>query len=310
MTVMADRGFSSEQQAEHLPVMVEEVLEYLAPKPLETLFDGTLGLCGHSLAVAQVVGTGFRLYATDWDGTMLARAEEILKQEGILATLWNEDYKLAAELLEESGVQPDLILLDLGVCSLHLDEADRGFSFQADAPLDMRMNRRDLEPAAALLNRWSAIQIQEVLSEYGGERFARRIAEEIVSRRKVQPLKTTGDLVDCVLAAVPMKFRDKRIHPATRTFQAVRIAVNHELDDLEEAIAALARRLNEGGRMVVLSYHSGEDAPVKRAFRDLGETGEFELLTKKPVTPTEQEKSANPRSRSAKLRAIRRRTAN
>ncbi|MFI5386468.1 MAG: 16S rRNA (cytosine(1402)-N(4))-methyltransferase RsmH, partial [Fimbriimonadales bacterium] len=173
---------------------------------------------------------------------------------------------------------------------------------------DMRMDRSKGEPASALLNRWSLQQIERALWDYGDERWARNIARKIVERRKDKPLRTTGDLVDSVLAAIPAGARDKRIHPATRSFQAIRIVVNGELEGLGEALESSASCLSAGGVLAVLSYHSGEDRIVKTAFRDLVRAGEFEELTRKPMTPTQEEVARNPRSRSAKLRAIRRKT--
>jgi 16S rRNA (cytosine1402-N4)-methyltransferase len=188
----------------------------------------------------------------------------------------------------------------------HFEAAERGFSFQADAPLDMRMDRSSKETAAAWLNRATHGEIAKALREFGGERFAGKIAAEIVSRRKQGRMKRTGDLVEAVLAAIPPKARDKRIHPATRTFQAVRIRVNGELEELEQAIIAISDKLKEGGRLAALSYHSGEDGCTKRAMKQLAESRKFQILTKKPIVPSDAERRDNPSSRSAKLRGIER----
>jgi 16S rRNA (cytosine1402-N4)-methyltransferase len=199
----------------------------------------------------------------------------------------------------------DGILLDLGLNSAQIDDPERGIAFKFEGMLDMRMDKSSGEPAASLLNRMSLDQLERVLWENGDERWARAIARKIVERRKVAPLKTTQDLVDCVLAAIPVKARDKRIHPATRTFMAIRLEVSGELEGLKEAIEEIANCLADGGVLVVLSYHSGEDRAVKQAMREL-RSGGYEEMFRKPAVPTQEEISRNPRSRSAKLRAVRR----
>jgi 16S rRNA (cytosine1402-N4)-methyltransferase len=195
--------------------------------------------------------------------------------------------------------------MDLGLNSAQVDDRERGFSFRDDGPLDMRMDRSKGEPASALLNRLSQFEIENMLFTFGDERWARAIAKVIVERRKTQPLSTTKDLVDAVLAAVPAGAREKRIHPATRVFQSVRIAVNRELEGLREAVLDAAESLARGGVIAVLSYHAGEDRIIKTAFRQLAEAG-FEELYRKPLVPTAAETDRNRRSRSAKLRALRR----
>jgi 16S rRNA (cytosine1402-N4)-methyltransferase len=202
-------------------------------------------------------------------------------------------------------LKADGILMDLGLNSAQIADPSRGIAFREDGPLDMRMDRSAGEPASALLNRLSPDEIETILWNFGDERWARAIAKAIVARRKQAPLRTTADLVDVINAAVPAGARDKRIHPATRTFQAVRIAVNRELEDLDEAVTDAAMCLAPGGTLAVLSYHSGEDRQVKHAFRALaGE--EFEEVLRKPQEPTTEEVLRNPRSRSAKLRLLRR----
>jgi 16S rRNA (cytosine1402-N4)-methyltransferase len=225
---------------------------------------------------------------------------------------YHADYRELPEKLafacREAGRNPvaDAVLLDLGLSNVHLEDPSYGISFLREGPLDMRMNRESGEPASAWLNRASTKEIEDVIFTYGDERWARRIAQVIVERRKTRPLRTTTDLVECVNAAIPAAKRDKRIHPATRTFQAVRIHSNKELDELENALKRIADVLKKGGVLCVLSYHSGEDRAVKHAFRELGRTGEFEEVTKKPVLPSEAEVTSNPKSRSAKMRAVRR----
>lgn len=291
----------------HEPVMLAEVLEYLDPRPGHTVVDGTIGLAGHATALAERVGSTGTLVGFDWDAAMLERARERLSGTPLMALhLVRDDYRSIPTRLAELGVvSANGILLDLGLNSAQIDDPSRGLSFLQEGPLDMRMNRDDREPAAALLNRLTAAQIEDALREYGDERWARAIAKQIVERRRSAPLRTTNDLVECVLAAIPPRAREKRIHPATRTFQAIRILTNRELEDLEDAIVAIAEALAPGGTLVVMAYHSGEDREVKHAFRALSERG-FQVLTPKPIGPSPEEIFTNPRSRSAKLRAIRR----
>lgn len=287
----------------HEPVMVGEVLEALNLPVGGTVVDGTLGLGGHAARMAAVVGEKGLLVGFDWDASMLSVAKDNLAGLKARTQFHNESFKAMEQVLGD--VQADGILLDLGLNSAQVDDPSRGFSFQHDAPLDMRMDRQRGEPASALLNRMTPGEIEEMLRDYGDERFARAIARRIVERRREQPLRTTGDLNACVLAAIPPFKRDKRIHPSTRTFQAVRIQVNRELQDLEEALEAAARCLRPGGTLVVLSYHSGEDRATKRTFRSLAEEGYIELY-RRPLEATDDEVRRNPRSRSARLRALRR----
>jgi 16S rRNA (cytosine1402-N4)-methyltransferase len=238
--------------------------------------------------------------------------ERLRAIDGVTVRPYHADYRQLTEALTDAcraEGRPhgaDAVLLDLGLNAAQIDDAERGISFRQEGPLDMRMDRSRGEPASAWLNRATAREIEDVLFNLGDERWARRIAQVIVDRRKERPLKTTTDLVDCVMAAVPAARRDRRLHPATRTFQAVRVHINRELEGLEGALGAAARALKPGGKMAVLSYHSGEDRAVKRVFRQLAQEGSFEETTRKPMTPTEAEVRSNPKSRSAKLRGIRR----
>ena len=285
--------------------MVREVLEGLRLQPGATVVDGTIGLAGHSQEIAQKIAPGGCLIGIDWDEAMLTLAQETLAgADGIELSLHHGDYRAIPEVL--GAAKADAILLDLGLNNAQIEDEARGISFRQDGPLDMRMDRTKGQTAADFLNSASASEIERVLREYGDERWARKIAQVIVDRRKERRLTTTADLVDCVLAAVPAAKRDRRIHPATRTFQAVRIHVNRELEGLQDAVESAARCLSKGGRMAVLSYHSGEDRAVKRAFRRLSDEEGFSLLIKKPIVPGEQEVRDNPKSRSAKLRLIER----
>lgn len=290
----------------HRPAMVEEVLELLRIPRGATMVDGTVGHGGHAAAMLQAAEGG-ELVAFDWDEEMLTIAENNLKNIKGDKTFVHSDYRQIPEWFE-SHRHPgaDAILLDLGVNLQHFDDVARGFSFAADVPLDMRMDRSSKETASAWLNRASEGEIARVLREFGGEKWAGPIAAQIVTARRSGAMRTTGDLVSAVLRAIPAHLRDKRIHPATRTFQAIRIAVNRELEGLEEAIASIAKCLAPSGRMATLAYHSGEDAAVKNAFRKLASEGGFRLLTKKPLRATEAEVAINPNARSARLRAIER----
>ncbi len=298
---------------EHVPVMASEVLALLPLRPGGTAVDGTLGLAGHASMMAERIRPGGLLIGLDWDSKMLAEAERRLARfNDIEIKLFNSDYreikaKLASACVD-AGRDPvaDAVLLDLGLNNAQIEDAERGISFRQEGDLDMRMDRRKGEPASAALNRMTPHEIERVLWEYADERWARRISQVIVERRKQKPLRTTADLVDCVLAAIPAAKRDKRIHPATRTFQAIRIMVNGELEGLDLAIEEAATCLAPGGVLVVLSYHSGEHRAAKTAFKRLAATGEFEILTKKPLRPEPAEVSRNPKSRSAAMRAVRR----
>jgi 16S rRNA (cytosine1402-N4)-methyltransferase len=292
--------------------MVPEVLEFLNLKPGLLAVDGTVGLGGHAREIATQIQPGGLLLGLDWDEEMLQEARARLETiSGVEIELVHSDYRELPAVLgtvaEQHGrrAEADAILLDLGLNNAQISNPMRGISFQSDAPLDMRMDRSGKETAASWLNRATAREIEDVLWTHGDERWARRIAQVITERRREAPIRTTFVLVDCVLAAVPAAKRDKRIHPATRTFQAIRIHINGELEGLQQVFVAIARCLAEQGSMVVLAYHSGEDRAVKRAFRELAADG-FKELTPKPVSPSQAEVSLNPKSRSAKLRAIRR----
>ncbi len=294
-----------ERQLSHDPVMVEELLELFALRRNSVVVDGTLGLAGHSERFLEQLGEDGTLVGIDWDKGMLDRATERLTGRfHSRIEFFHSSFASARKLLHELGLQADGFLLDLGLNSAQVDDADRGMSFLQDGPLDMRMDRSIGEPGAAVLNRMGLGELETMLWQFGDERWARMIARHIIERRKKQPLRTTQDLVDCVLAAIPAGARDKRIHPATRTFQAVRIYVNGELDLLEGALEDAAATLAPGGVLAVLSYHSGEDRIVKNTFRKLALTN-FEDVYRKPMIPTDGEIRRNPRARSAKLRALR-----
>jgi len=297
----------------HVSVMAAEVLATLPLKPGVTAVDGTLGLAGHAKMIAERIAPGGMLIGLDWDSQMLAEAESRLSDvREVEIKLFQCDYRQLRAKLEsacnESGRAPvaDAVLLDLGLNNAQIEDPTRGITFRQDGDLDMRMDRSSGEPASALLNRISPGELESALWNFGDERWARKISQVIVERRKSKPLRTTADLVDCVLAAIPAAMRDKRIHPATRTFQAIRILVNGELDELEEAIFDAGLALAIDGVMVILSYHSGEDRAAKHAIKNLVSTGSFESVFKKPLRPQDAEVAANKKARSAIMRAVRR----
>lgn len=306
----------------HEPVMLAECLEALAVKPNGIYLDGTVGGAGHSLRIAERLGEGGRLIAFDKDGDALQAAGKRLEKYIDKVTFVRDDFANAERHLDALGIEgPDGVLLDLGVSSYQLDNAERGFSYTKDAPLDMRMNREQRLDAREVVNGYSAEELERIFREYGEEKLARRIAERIVSERKKRPLESTLQLAGLVAECYPEKTRWKFGNPAKRVFQAVRIEVNGELDGLYDSVTALARRLVKGGRMAVITFHSLEDRAVKNAFRQLslscvcppdfpvcvcGKVKEVEILNAKPITASAEELARNPRAESAKLRTIER----
>ncbi len=306
----------------HKPVMLSEVLEWLRPQPGMTIVDATVGAGGHAHAIAERLGDTGMLIALDRDESMLERAQARLEPLPCTKHFVHADYRDLPLVLDELGIHAvDGILIDMGVCTDQLDDPERGLAFRFDAPLDMRLDRSQSTTAYHLLQKIRQEQLVRILREYGEERWAVPIARRIIQRRNQGRMNTTGDLVAAVMEAIPRRFHDRRIHPATRTFQAIRIAVNRELDGLQEAIEAVCHRLKVGGRICVLAYHSLEDRAVKHAFRSLSgrvptPTGAalskapshpiLRILTPKPLEPSEAETEANPRARSAKLRVAER----
>ncbi len=289
----------------HVPVLLKEAIDFLNVRRGGTYIDATVGLGGHSYEIAKRLGAPGHLIGLDKDPAALQLAERNLAP----AKLTEEDFPKVtllqcsfAEVGERFGRNcADGLLADIGVSSLQLDDAARGFSFQADGPLDMRMDPRSERTAEQVVNHLDERELADVIYEFGEERRSRRIARAIVRSR---PIRSTAHLADVISAAArPMNSESRRIHPATRTFQALRIFVNRELDDLKALLDAAPPVLKPGGRVVVISFHSLEDRIVKDAFREGAKQGYFSLLTKKPVTATEGESDRNPRARSAKLRA-------
>ena len=277
----------------------------LAPAPGMTIVDGTLGYAGHAQAILRKLGPSGRLIGFDRDPKALEGAKEALKEFGDRVMIIHDDFRnITARLREERINSVQGILLDLGVSSAQLDEAGRGFSFRKEGPLDMRMNPEDSLTAEEIVNTYPVEKLAEILKSYGEERYARRIATKIADTRKREKIRTTGQLSSLIFSAVPSSYRYGWIHPATRAFQALRIAVNKELEALRNFLEEAPGLLDEGGRLVIISFHSLEDRIVKTVFRELAQKGTGRILTKKPVVPEEEEVRANPRARSAKMRVF------
>ncbi len=285
----------------HQPVMAEVAVRFLVERPGGVYVDATVGAGGHSREILAAAGPAARVVALDRDLAAVAAAADALRGHAEAMMFRQGRFDELDAALDVLGIsQVDGALFDLGVSSMQLDTAARGFSFQSDGPLDMRMDPAQAVTAATLVNQWSEAELADVIARYGQERWARRIARRLVQDR---PLHTTAALAACVVRALPRGRAWQRIHPATRTFQALRIAVNGELEALEAAIPQGIRRLKPGGRIVVLAYHSLEDRIVKRAFQRAAAAGTLAVLTRRPLRPDADEVRANPRSRSARLRA-------
>jgi 16S rRNA (cytosine1402-N4)-methyltransferase len=302
---------------DHVPVLADEVRALLALEPGHTLVDATFGAGGHaSLLVRDLHGDG-KVIAIDRDPTVRPYFERFRRTAGVSSRFLRGDFSIVLTQLAENGVRADAILLDLGVSSMQLDRPERGFSYATDAPLDMRMDPSSDRSARELVNEMPERDLERIFRRYGEERFARQIARAIGRRRRKQPLERTGELVDTIKAAIPAPARFGEGHPAKRVFQALRIAVNEELDALEDALPAAVEMLRPGGRLAVISFHSLEDRIVKHWFREeargctcppdfpvcvCGHEPVLRVLTPKPVRPTARETALNPRAASARLR--------
>ena len=285
--------------------MPAEVLRCLNPKPGAVIVDGTVGTGGHSLALLPRLLPNGTLLAIDRDRSALELARRRLSEFAPRVIFRHGDFRALPAILQgEALSRIDGLVLDLGMSSLHLDQPERGFSFSHEGPLDMRMDPEQGAAAAELVNRAPAHELERLFTELGEERYARRIARRIADERRREPVHTTAQLARIVAAAVPPRGRYGRLHPATRVFQALRMAVNDELGALQAVLAALPGLLAPGGRAVIISFHSLEDRLVKRAFAEGAREGRWTLLVKKPLTPSESEIARNPRARSAKLRAL------
>lgn len=302
----------------HKPVLFEECMGGLAIRPDGIYVDGTAGGGNHSFGIASRLGEGGRLIAIDQDADAIRAAGEKLKPFSDRVTVVRSNFGQIADVCRMLGIEKiDGLLLDLGVSSYQLDTAERGFSYQADAPLDMRMDSRNPLTAYDVVNGYTEQQLRRIFFDYGEERFSARIASAILRHREQAPIRTTGELVRIIKEAIPAGARDGGHHPAKRTFQAIRIEVNAELDVIEPALRAAVAMLNPGGRAAVITFHSLEDRIVKQTFADLatgctcpkslpvcvcGRRPVVRLVNRKPILPGEAELAENPRSRSAKLR--------
>jgi 16S rRNA (cytosine1402-N4)-methyltransferase len=299
---------------EHAPVLASELTELLAPRPGQTAVDCTFGGGGHARRIAEAIGPGGTLIGIDRDPAAEERFERFAAEAPCRARFLGVDFAEGLRTLDGEGIRPDMVYMDLGMSSMQVDARERGFSYSYDAPLDMRMDSRQQFSAADLVNEWPESRIAQVLRRFGEERHAGGIAREIVQRR---PLRSTADLVAAAKAGMPASARFGGGHPAKRTFQAIRIAVNGELDSLEDALPTAWRMLPIGGRFAAISFHSLEDRRVKRFLADrargcicppelpvcaCGREPEAELLTRRAVAPSAGEIAANPRSKSAHLR--------
>jgi 16S rRNA (cytosine1402-N4)-methyltransferase len=286
-------------EARHVPVMPAEVLTHLVPHPGQVIVDATVGAGGHARLIAERLGPTGRFIGLDQDPAMLALARSRLIDGP--ATFVQSNFDQLRAVLDQLGIATvDAVLADLGVCSDQLDDPERGLSFQQPGPLDMRLNSDEGEPARGLLKRSNERDLADLFWKYGEERFSRRIARKIVESRRRTALETTDQLAELIRSCVPRPRGRQKIDPATRVFQALRIAVNDELGALDRLLAALPSCLRTGGRAVIISFHSLEDRRIKQAFRD---RKVWRVLTKKPIQASEDELRLNPRARSGKLRA-------
>ena len=307
---------------EHKSVLLKETVDSLCIRPDGIYVDGTLGGGGHAFEVCRRLGPGGRLIGIDQDQDAIAAASERLAPFGDRAVIVRSNYRQIQDVLEGLQIgRADGIYLDLGVSSYQLDTAERGFSYREDAPLDMRMDRRNTQTAADLVNGCDESELYRIIRDYGEEKFAKNIAKHIVKARQEKPIETTGELTEIIKAAIPAKMRATGGHPAKRTFQAIRIALNHELEVLDQSIDTMIQLLNPGGRLSIITFHSLEDRIVKNIFREqedpcicpkdfpvcvCGRKPKGRVITRKPIVPGEEELLSNRRAKSSKLRVFER----
>jgi 16S rRNA (cytosine1402-N4)-methyltransferase len=304
----------------HKSVLLDETISNLNIKPDGIYVDGTLGGGGHSYEIASRLTEGGRLIGIDQDADAICAAGERLKEFSDRVTIVRNNYCNMADVLDELGISKvNGIILDLGVSSYQLDTAERGFTYKTDAPLDMRMDRRQSVTAKNIVNEYSEFDLYRIIRDYGEDKFAKNIAKHIVAARQVKPIETTFELNEIIKAAIPMKCRISGGHPAKKTFQAIRIELNHELDVLENSIDTMIERLDAGGRLCIITFHSLEDRIVKTRFKNnenpctcppdfpvcvCGKKPKGKVVTRKPILPSEEELKENKRSKSAKLRVF------
>ncbi len=307
----------------HKSVLLEETIENLNIKPDGIYVDGTLGGGGHSYHIAEQLSSNGRLIGIDQDADAIAAATKRLEPFSDRVTIVRNNYCNFEQVLRELSVDKvDGIVLDLGVSSYQLDTAERGFTYKTDAPLDMRMDQRQQLTAKDIVNTYSEFDLYRIIRDYGEDRFAKNIARHIVSARQIKPIETTFELNEVIKAAIPMKVRAVGGHPAKKTFQAIRIELNHELDVLEDSIDTMIDHLNDKGRICIITFHSLEDRIVKTRFRNCenpctcppdfpvcvcGKKSKGKVITRKPIVPSEEELEENKRSKSSKLRVFERR---
>jgi len=291
----------------HIPVLQKEVLQHLNPKPNQNFIDCTIGEAGHTLAILEKILPHGKVLGIDWSSELIKSLEFKVKSLKLSrrVILVCDNFSNLKEIVEREKFRlVQGILFDLGMSSWHLEESGRGFSFLRKEPLDMRYNSQNPLTAEKIVNYWSESEIEKILREYGEERFFGKIAKEIIKERKAKPIKNTSQLIEVLKRAIPFRYQHRKIHFATKTFQALRIAVNEELKNLKEVLPQALEILMPGGSLVIISFHSLEDRIVKNFFRNQAKEGLLKILTKKPIRPKEEEIKINPRSRSAKLRAI------
>ena len=307
---------------EHKSVLLYETVDSLNIRPDGIYVDGTLGGGGHAYEVCRRLGEHGRLIGIDQDADAIAAATKRLEPFADKVTVVRSNYENIASVLHELGIEKvDGIYLDLGVSSYQLDTASRGFTYREDAPLDMRMDQRNTQTAADIVNTYSEMELYRIIRDYGEDRFAKNIAKHIVRQRQEKPYETTGELIETIKAAIPAKIRATGGHPAKRTFQAIRIELNHELDVLNCSIDTMIDLLNPGGRLSIITFHPLEDRIVKKRFRDnenpcicppefpvcmCGRKSKGTVITRKPIVPGEEELEYNKRSKSSKLRVFER----
>jgi len=292
-----------EKSYSHNPVLAKEIISFLSLVPGQIIVDATMGGAGHSEQILQKITPGGMLIGIDRDEETLRLASERLRPFEGSFKLINKNFKYLKEILKDIGVgKANGIIFDLGISSIQMESWQRGFSIKSDGPLDMRMDRSQSVTAKNLVNRLRETELSEIIRDYGEERFHRRIAKRIVEERTRKEISTTAELSEVVLRSLPYSHNKYKIHPATRTFQAIRIKVNDELGSIREALGALPDCLEKGARCCVISFHSLEDRIAKNTFKEFKAQGLFDILTKKPIMADENEVITNPRSRSAKLR--------